>query len=328
MLQIKKDFFAMLRENTDLDRHARWSEVKKKFDCDARYKAVDSSGQREDWWREYCKILKEEKKRAKEKDREHKKDKEKHKKKDKDRDEKRERRKSDNHKDEALVDVDMESNKTSEKPDESDDKSNTDKEKDKVKGKDSKEEGDGEGDVDGDGDGEGNTSEVDEENEAAKEKEKEKERQARAEVSMREREKEVQRTLATHMRDRDKEREQHKRDEAIQHFNALLADLVRSAELGWREVKRILRKDQRWDLADTLSRDEKEKLFSDHIETIVRKKREKFRELLDETQEVSLTSTWKEIKKVIKEDPRYTKFASSERVSNNLTFTLYFYVNH
>lgn len=44
---------------------------------------------------------------------------------------------------------------------------------------------------------------------------------------MREREKEVQRTLATHMRDRDKEREQHKHDEAVQHFNALLADLVR-----------------------------------------------------------------------------------------------------
>jgi hypothetical protein len=36
----------------------------------------------------------------------------------------------------------------------------------------------------------------------------------------------VQRTLATHLRDRDKEREQHKHDEAVQHFNALLADLV------------------------------------------------------------------------------------------------------
>jgi hypothetical protein len=46
------------------------------------------------------------------------------------------------------------------------------------------------------------------------------------EASMREREKEVQRTLATHLRDRDKEREQHKHDEAVQHFNALLADLV------------------------------------------------------------------------------------------------------
>lgn len=130
---------------------------------------------------------------------------------------------------------------------------------------------------------------------------------------MREREKEVQRTLATHMRDRDKEREQHKRDEAMQHFTALLADLVRNAELNWREVKRILRKDHRWDLVESLSREEKEKLFNEHIEQLLRKKREKFRELLDETAQVTLTSTWKEIKKLIKEDPRYTKFASSER---------------
>jgi transcription elongation regulator 1 len=49
------------------------------------------------------------------------------------------------------------------------------------------------------------------------------------EASLREREKEVQRTLATHLRDRDKEREQHKHDEAVQHFNALLADLVSGA---------------------------------------------------------------------------------------------------
>lgn len=78
----------MLREHSDIDRHSRWSDVKKKLDTDSRYKAVDSSNQREDWFREYCKILKEEKKRAKEKEREHKreKDKEKHKKKDKDKD--------------------------------------------------------------------------------------------------------------------------------------------------------------------------------------------------------------------------------------------------
>lgn len=88
VLQAKKDFFALLRENPDIDRHARWSDVKKKLDADPRYKAVESSNQREDFFREYCKILKEEKKKAKEKDREHKreKDKEKHKKKDKDRD--------------------------------------------------------------------------------------------------------------------------------------------------------------------------------------------------------------------------------------------------
>lgn len=88
VLQAKKDFFALLRENPEIDRHARWSDVKKKLDADLRYKAVESSNQREDFFREYCKVLKEEKKKAKEKDREHKreKDKEKHKKKDKDRD--------------------------------------------------------------------------------------------------------------------------------------------------------------------------------------------------------------------------------------------------
>ena len=40
---------------------------------------------------------------------------------------------------------------------------------------------------------------------------------------------------------------------------------------------------------------------------------EMFHKLLDETSDVKLTSTWKEVKKLIKEDPRYTKFSSSDR---------------
>lgn len=69
--------------------------------------------------------------------------------------------------------------------------------------------------------------------------EKDREKQARVNASLREREKEVQRTLATHLRDRDKEREQHKHDEAVQHFNALLADLVRNPDSSWREAKKV-----------------------------------------------------------------------------------------
>lgn len=161
--------------------------------------------------------------------------------------------------------------------------------------------------------------------------EKDKERQAKAEASLKRREEEVQRTLATHMRDREKEREQHKRDEArqviinltvldvfysifLQHFNALLVDLVRNSELSWKEVKRILRKDHRWDLAESLPRDQKEKLFNEHVEALLKKKRQSFREMLDETSEVNLVSNWKEIKKLVRDDPRYTKFSSSERV--------------
>ncbi|XP_045467294.1 transcription elongation regulator 1 isoform X2 [Harmonia axyridis] len=272
--QIKKDFFALLREHSDIDRHSYWCDVKRKVDTDPRYKAVESSGQRDDWFREYCKMLKEEKKKAKEKDKEHKREKEKHKKKDKDRE-----REKDRHKDKE------------------------DKGKDKEKHKKEKEVIDDDLKVE----------EIESVEQEDTEKDKDKDKQARVEASLREREKEVQRTLANHMRDRDKEREHHKREEAIQHFNALLADLVRDPELSWREVKRILRKDHRWDLADSLGREEKEKLFNEHIDQLLKKKREKFRELLDETADVSLTSTWKEIKKKIRDDPRYSKFASSER---------------
>lgn len=45
----------------------------------------------------------------------------------------------------------------------------------------------------------------------------------------------------------------------------------------------------------------------------MKKKREKFREMLDEISTLQLTSSWKDIKKLIKEDPRYVKYNSSEK---------------
>ncbi|KAG8237630.1 hypothetical protein J437_LFUL017399 [Ladona fulva] len=248
--QVKREFLALLRERGEVDRHARWGEVKKRIDSDPRYKAVESSSAREDWFRDFQKTLKEERKREREREREK---------------ERREKEQREREKDSVAEDVNREGSE-------------------------------------------------DENSEEEREKEaRERERQARMEASLREREKEVQRTLATHLRDRDKEREQHKHDEAVQHFNALLADLVRNADLAWREAKRQLRKDHRWESAELLERDEKEKLFNQHIEQLSKRKKEKFRELLDETAEVTLTSSWKEIKKLIKEDPRYSKFSSSDR---------------
>ena len=70
---MKKDFFAMLREDKAIDHHAHWSDVKKRLDTDARYRAVDSSGQREDWFRDHVHDLKEERRREKRKEKEKKK---------------------------------------------------------------------------------------------------------------------------------------------------------------------------------------------------------------------------------------------------------------
>lgn len=121
--------------------------------------------------------------------------------------------------------------------------------------------------------------------------------------------------MATHLRDRDNKREHHKREEAIGHFNALLADLVRNSELTWKEVKKQLRKDHRWELVDHLEREDREVLFNEHIVNLTKKKRDKFREMLTETPHLELTSSWKEIKKLIRDDPRYIKYNSSEKVS-------------
>lgn len=72
--QIRKDFIEMLRERGDsLDRHCRWHEVKKKFESDPRYRAVENSMYREDYFHDYMRMQKDEKRR---KERDRKKDRE------------------------------------------------------------------------------------------------------------------------------------------------------------------------------------------------------------------------------------------------------------
>ena len=89
---------------------------------------------------------------------------------------------------------------------------------------------------------------------------------------------------------------------------------IKTVDLSWHDAKKTLRKETRYEQADSLDREEKQKLFEEHVESLKKKNKEMFHKLLDETSEVTLTSHWKEIKKIIKEDPRYSKFSSSDRV--------------
>ncbi|KAL5273613.1 TCERG1 family protein [Megaselia abdita] len=266
--KIRKDFRAMLKERSDIDRHTRWQDIKKKFENDSRYRAVDNSLLREDYFLDYLQYLKEERRKQKDKEKERK-------------EKKSDKKDKEKKKDKRSVDRDRSADR-----DHSEEKK---RRKDGSEGKAS-----------------------DYEDDEADRLKKERDRQLRAEQSIREREKEVQKTLATHMRDRDKEREHHKRDEAIRHFNALLADLVRNADHTWKEVKKQLKKDHRWELIESLEKEEREKLFTAHIFALQKKKREKFREMLDEIPNISLVSSWKDIKKQVKEDSRYLKFNNTE----------------
>ena len=64
----------------------------------------------------------------------------------------------------------------------------------------------------------------------------------------------------------------------------------------------------RYDIvSDSLEKSERERLFDEHIDLLVSKKKENYRKLLDECKSITLDSSFKDIKKQIKDDPRYSR---------------------
>lgn len=62
-----------------------------------------------------------------------------------------------------------------------------------------------------------------------------------------------------------------------------------------------------------LDKSERERFFDDHIDRLVAKKKDNYRKMLEECKEVELTSTFKEIKKLVQDDPRFARYSSSDR---------------
>lgn len=159
-------------------------------------------------------------------------------------------------------------------------------------------------------------SDVKEEGEAEEEDEeemKERERQERVEASLRQRKEEVEKEMSTHLKEREKEREQHKRLEAVETMNALLNDLIKSPDMTWKDGRKVLNKDKRIENCHSLSRDEMEIFFTQHVEKLVKKKQDKFHQLLSQVKGLTLTSTWRDVRRLIKDDSRFLKFSSSDR---------------
>merc|ERR1719433_792578 len=320
----KKDFKALMKETETIDRHSHWADIKKTIDKDERYLAVDSSSLREDWFYDYVQDLKDEHKREKEKKRgtrsrtrsrsksrgarkrsrsrsrskdrkKRERSRDKKKKKDKDRSRSRDRKKKEKReKEEGEMTGDEEGEIMS----------------GSEKGRrDSKEDQEPELSTNGQDNGEEDHGE-----EGVEKSEEEKAKEERIAASLRKREEEVKANLDGSLRERDKEREQHLHQEAINGFNALLTDLIRAPDYSWKEAKKMLKKDSRWELIEgNLEKSERERLFDDHIDHLIAKKKESYRSLLDEYKELPLDATFKDIKKKIVEDPRYNKFSSSDK---------------
>lgn len=342
----KKGFKELLKETEGIDHHSHWSDFKKLISEDPRYLAVDKSNDREDWFLDFVQELKDEhrkekdKKRAersrsrsssrgkkKKRSRSRSRSRDKKKKKDKD----RSRSRSRSHEKSKKKKKDKDRSRSREK----DVKKEKKKKKDKEEGEMSDEDGDKrsesgekegeekkavkeeeEGKQNGSSGVNGNTADQDSDS-GEKPTEAEAEKAERVAAALAARQEAVKADMAGHLRDRDKERESHLHTEAVNAFSALLADLIRAPDFSWKEAKKILKKDSRYEALTggeaALDKSERERLFDTHIDELIAKKKTAFRSLLEEQKEVALDAAFKDIKKLIKEDPRYTKFSTSDK---------------
>merc|ERR1712223_936759 len=391
--QAKKEFITMLKEHAEdpdneIDRHSRWTDVKKKFDSDSRYKAVDSSTLKEDYFMDFVHDLKDDHRKSKKKEKKQsrsrskerrcrdardrgrsrsrsrrrsrskspkerrgrsrsKSPKEKSKKSKKDKRDRSKDRKGgrDDHDEESSrkdkkkkkTDKDHEKEEGEMSEDEDYDHDNHRRNKDRKRAGSSSPNNSGkkpaaagtEGEIEDDNDGKGRangsgsgssekpekigTGSDDDEDLDPEEKER-RDKEERIAASLRKREEEVAKELSGHLHAREKEREQHRRSEAISAFQALLTDLIKHPDYSWKEAKKIFKKDSRYDkISDNLEKSERDRLFDEYIDYLVAKKKENYRKLLDEQKAITLGSSFKDIKKLIKEDPRYSRDSSSER---------------
>lgn len=298
----KKEFKELLKDTDEIDRHSHWSDIKKIIQDDPRYLAVDSSSSREDWFADYLHELKEE-----------------HRNKKKDRSRSRSRRRS--HSRSRSRSGSRGDRKKKKKKDKERSRSRSRDGKRKEREEDSEEEDKEAGELHSDGERkkmkiektENGNKEDSSEDEEEKEKREQKEKEERMLASLRKREEEVKQQMAGHLRERDKERENHQHLEAVNAFSALLTDLIRTPDYSWKEAKKILKKDSRFEALTNLDKSEKEKLFDEHIDRLVKKKKEAYRSLLDEQKDVALDATFRDLKKSIRDDPRYSKFSTSEK---------------
>ncbi|VDO61164.1 unnamed protein product [Heligmosomoides polygyrus] len=147
------------------------------------------------------------------------------------------------------------------------------------------------------------------------EEEAEREKRLAADAAIAARQREVEAELGDKLRERDLESERHRLQEHHERFNALLVDLVKSAEATWHEARRVLRKDERYAECDLLDKEKKESAFNEHVRNLEKKRRDAFFAVLDDHPKITTQTRWKDARRIIQdEEETFSKVASnSER---------------
>lgn len=63
-----------------------------------------------------------------------------------------------------------------------------------------------------------------------------------------------------------------------------------------------------------LDREARERLFDDHIDALEKKRKDLFFQLLSEDEQITFNSKWREARKIILDDEKFSKIRANERV--------------
>jgi len=144
---------------------------------------------------------------------------------------------------------------------------------------------------------------------------KAREKRERQEASLRARKKEVEEAHSNSMRERDRERDSHMRSEAEVSFNSLLVDIFKcDTNLSWKEAKKLLSKDRRWGtIKDVIPRADREGFYAVHLGNLNKKTKDVFYRILNDCESLELSTSWKSLKKILKDDSRFQKLMTNEK---------------
>lgn len=133
------------------------------------------------------------------------------------------------------------------------------------------------------------------------------------EDAIKQREEEVRRERQEVLKDMDYGLEQLRQDDAVQLYKSLLVEYVKSTDTSFREASRAMHSDVRYDtVSNGLSREDRERVYTEHRDELKSKRRKAFQALIDENPYITLTSSWEEARDLIQDDPRFERFGHDD----------------
>lgn len=92
---------------------------------------------------------------------------------------------------------------------------------------------------------------------------------------------------------------------------------IKHGDQSWHDARKTLKKDSRYKRLDYLTREMKEDIYKEHIRELNRKRQDILFKLFNDESDWNPNTRWKDVKKYVLSDEKYSKFSDSEKRLEN-----------